>query len=246
MCFLCLVDKKYKNVCPVFPAGLFTNDTDVTPYQQIRSPWFTSSIKALSYILKSEPWEGAVITFLTVSQQDPGTAWSQSSLCKCDVLMRLWATEGPNNIICPVFSHAAEPLPLMDLCRRVARLALGRERIQHIETLPLPQTLKNYLQYQWLLMHGPRQEETKAHLMPPSWTAMSPSDVCWCGHRCWWSRWLKGAAKWFVYTLRGFPVWMVLSLAFKLFHWVSLFGLLSPIDLWSWCAGNHVISRKLI
>lgn len=41
-----------------------------------------------------------------------------------------------------------EPLPLMDLCRRVARLALGRERIHHIDTLPLPQTLKNYLQYQ--------------------------------------------------------------------------------------------------
>uniref|UniRef100_H3D9Z2 SplA/ryanodine receptor domain and SOCS box containing 4a n=1 Tax=Tetraodon nigroviridis TaxID=99883 RepID=H3D9Z2_TETNG len=41
-----------------------------------------------------------------------------------------------------------EPLPLMDLCRRAARLALGRERIHHIDALPLPQTLKNYLQYQ--------------------------------------------------------------------------------------------------
>uniref|UniRef100_A0A8D3BGG0 SplA/ryanodine receptor domain and SOCS box containing 4a n=1 Tax=Scophthalmus maximus TaxID=52904 RepID=A0A8D3BGG0_SCOMX len=41
-----------------------------------------------------------------------------------------------------------EPLPLMDLCRRVARLALGRERIHHIDTLPLPQTLKNYLHLQ--------------------------------------------------------------------------------------------------
>lgn len=41
-----------------------------------------------------------------------------------------------------------EPLPLMDLCRRVARLALGRDRIHYIDTLPLPQTLKNYLQYQ--------------------------------------------------------------------------------------------------
>lgn len=38
----------------------------------------------------------------------------------------------------------------MDLCRRAARLALGRERLQEIETLPLPQSLKNYLQYQWL------------------------------------------------------------------------------------------------
>ncbi|CAB1348127.1 unnamed protein product [Coregonus sp. 'balchen'] len=41
-----------------------------------------------------------------------------------------------------------EPLPLMDLCRRVARLALGRDRINQIDTLPLPETLKNYLQYQ--------------------------------------------------------------------------------------------------
>lgn len=46
-------------------------------------------------------------------------------------------------------SHSsAEPLPLMDLCRRVARLALGRERLQEIQSLPLPQSLKNYLQYQ--------------------------------------------------------------------------------------------------
>lgn len=46
-------------------------------------------------------------------------------------------------------SYLAEPLPLMDLCRRAARLALGRDRLQQIETLPLPQSLKNYLQYQW-------------------------------------------------------------------------------------------------
>lgn len=38
----------------------------------------------------------------------------------------------------------------MDLCRRAARLALGRDRLQEIESLPLPQSLKNYLQYQWL------------------------------------------------------------------------------------------------
>lgn len=41
-----------------------------------------------------------------------------------------------------------EPLPLMELCRRAARQALGRQRIHHIQALPLPQTLKNYLQYQ--------------------------------------------------------------------------------------------------
>ncbi|XP_029111642.1 SPRY domain-containing SOCS box protein 4 [Scleropages formosus] len=41
-----------------------------------------------------------------------------------------------------------EPLPLMDLCRRAARIALGRDRLHRIESLPLPQSLKNYLQYQ--------------------------------------------------------------------------------------------------
>ncbi|KYO33831.1 hypothetical protein Y1Q_0024462 [Alligator mississippiensis] len=41
-----------------------------------------------------------------------------------------------------------EPLPLMDLCRRSIRFALGRDRLHDIESLPLPQSLKNYLQYQ--------------------------------------------------------------------------------------------------
>lgn len=41
-----------------------------------------------------------------------------------------------------------EPLPLMDLCRRSIRLALGRARLRDISALPLPQALKNYLQYQ--------------------------------------------------------------------------------------------------
>lgn len=56
--------------------------------------------------------------------------------------------ENNSNIQYSVFLSPAEPLPLMDLCRRAARLALGRERLQEIETLPLPQSLKNYLQYQ--------------------------------------------------------------------------------------------------
>lgn len=48
----------------------------------------------------------------------------------------------------------------MDLCRRAARLALGRDRLQQIETLPLPQSLKNYLQYQWC---GQIYEDTHGH-----------------------------------------------------------------------------------
>lgn len=61
-------------------------------------------------------------------------------------------------------SHStAEPLPLMDLCRRAARLALGRDRLQEIESLPLPQSLKNYLQYQWLIPAEPTgSTQTKA------------------------------------------------------------------------------------
>lgn len=46
------------------------------------------------------------------------------------------------------FFPAAEPLPLMDLCRRSIRFALGRDRLHDIEILPLPLSLKNYLQYQ--------------------------------------------------------------------------------------------------
>ncbi|KAG5835643.1 hypothetical protein ANANG_G00246190 [Anguilla anguilla] len=41
-----------------------------------------------------------------------------------------------------------EPLPLMDLCRRSVRVALGRERLGEIHRLPLPASLKNYLLYQ--------------------------------------------------------------------------------------------------
>ncbi|XP_039223239.1 SPRY domain-containing SOCS box protein 1 [Crotalus tigris] len=41
-----------------------------------------------------------------------------------------------------------EPLPLMDLCRRSVRLALGKNRLCEIATLPLPKSLRNYLLYQ--------------------------------------------------------------------------------------------------
>lgn len=43
----------------------------------------------------------------------------------------------------------AEPLSLMDLCRRSVRVALGRDRLSEIHRLPLPASLKNYLLYQW-------------------------------------------------------------------------------------------------
>ena len=42
---------------------------------------------------------------------------------------------------------AAEPLPLMDICRRVVRQQLGKTRLHEIDNLPLPNPLKNYLLY---------------------------------------------------------------------------------------------------
>ncbi|XP_013393580.1 SPRY domain-containing SOCS box protein 1 [Lingula anatina] len=41
-----------------------------------------------------------------------------------------------------------EPLPLMDICRRVIRQQLGKNRLPEIEKLPLPTPLKQYLLYQ--------------------------------------------------------------------------------------------------
>lgn len=49
---------------------------------------------------------------------------------------------------CPLLISPAEPLPLMDLCRRSVRLALGKERLGEIPALPLPASLKAYLLYQ--------------------------------------------------------------------------------------------------
>lgn len=43
---------------------------------------------------------------------------------------------------------AAEPLPLMELCRRSVRVSLGKDRLSKIHALPLPEALKSYLLYQ--------------------------------------------------------------------------------------------------
>lgn len=53
--------------------------------------------------------------------------------------------------ISPSCLPSAEPLSLMDLCRRSVRVALGRDRLSEIHRLPLPASLKNYLLYQWRL-----------------------------------------------------------------------------------------------
>lgn len=40
-----------------------------------------------------------------------------------------------------------EPLPLMDLCRRVVRQAVGKQRLTRLEELSLPQSITQYLLY---------------------------------------------------------------------------------------------------
>lgn len=70
-------------------------------------------------------------------------------LCKCITLT-----------LSPSFSPPAEPLSLMDLCRRSVRVALGRERLSEIHRLPLPASLKNYLLYQWRRRQSQHSEHT--------------------------------------------------------------------------------------
>lgn len=41
-----------------------------------------------------------------------------------------------------------EPLPLMDICRRSIRQCVGKHQLHHVQKLPLPPRLKNYLLYQ--------------------------------------------------------------------------------------------------
>lgn len=86
---------------------------------------------------KEEPWALKFSSEELVGQQRAVGGW---------VGERSEEGIGEILILFPLF--AAEPLPLMDLCRRSIRLALGRPRLRDIRSLPLPQSLKNYLQYQ--------------------------------------------------------------------------------------------------
>ncbi len=54
-----------------------------------------------------------------------------------------------NNSLTIFVCFAAEPLPLMDLCRRVIRQQISKERIEQgkIAELNLPKTIKDYLAY---------------------------------------------------------------------------------------------------
>ena len=48
-----------------------------------------------------------------------------------------------------LFSIAAEPLPLMDLCRRVIRQQVGKANIERgkLDDLSVPKAIRDYLQY---------------------------------------------------------------------------------------------------
>jgi len=61
-------------------------------------------------------------------------------------------------VVCAVWGHCEitmkymgtlepEPRGLMDICRRTIRMQLGPQRIQRVNELPLPEPLKNYVQY---------------------------------------------------------------------------------------------------
>lgn len=41
----------------------------------------------------------------------------------------------------------AEPLPLMDICRRNIRRQIGKENLNEVSDLPIPTSLKSYLLY---------------------------------------------------------------------------------------------------
>jgi len=45
------------------------------------------------------------------------------------------------------FFVTAEPLPLMDICRRIVRRQIGKENLNQVDGLPIPTTLKGYLLY---------------------------------------------------------------------------------------------------
>lgn len=108
-----------------------------------------------------EPDESFVLpdSFLVVLDMDEGTLSFIVDEQYLGVAFRGLKGKKLHPIVSAVWGHCEitmryingldpEPLPLMDMCRRSIRLSLGRERLLEIETLPMPATLKNYLQYQ--------------------------------------------------------------------------------------------------
>ncbi|KAK0082151.1 hypothetical protein PV325_010994 [Microctonus aethiopoides] len=61
-----------------------------------------------------------------------------------------------------------EPLPLMDLCRRVIRQRIGKHRLEKIQELNLPQAMKTYLLY--------RDRSNHKEQFPPFATAITATS----------------------------------------------------------------------
>ncbi|KAL8198350.1 UNVERIFIED_CONTAM: SPRY domain-containing SOCS box protein 1 [Gekko kuhli] len=74
----------------------------------------------------------------------PASGNSQRSQLAPD---RAWLVYSPSEAV-RCTRASSEPLPLMDLCRRSVRFALGKDRLNEIHELPLPESLKSYLLYQ--------------------------------------------------------------------------------------------------
>ena len=72
----------------------------------------------------------------------------------------------------------AEPLPLMDLCRRVIRQQVGKERGK-LEELNVPKAIRDYLQYK------DRTWTTTTSSYPVWHTAMKYLVIKWSDNRIW-------------------------------------------------------------
>ncbi|XP_019347349.1 SPRY domain-containing SOCS box protein 4 isoform X1 [Alligator mississippiensis] len=102
------------------------------------------------YPIVSAVWGHCEITMRYINGLDREESFQNlqvfALILKCPAFKKF--VTGRFYIHTPLLVLSAEPLPLMDLCRRSIRFALGRDRLHDIESLPLPQSLKNYLQYQ--------------------------------------------------------------------------------------------------
>ena len=58
-------------------------------------------------------------------------------------LFRRWRSDFTNFL-----AFAAEPLPLMDICRKTIRQQMGKYRMHRVDELPLPTSWREYLMYQ--------------------------------------------------------------------------------------------------
>ena len=82
------------------------------------------------------------------------------------------------------FVFAASPLPLQDLCRRCVRVSVGKEHLENVYQLPLPNVIKRYLLFQWTpAMPTNREEKVLASIRPGSSSlckSLNLNERGWC------------------------------------------------------------------